>query len=139
MILKLSSLTHLKKININMNLSIQRLTFCLLFFIFYQKKHFKNYEKLFLFPLTSTFLSWDFQYFVFFPFSFQFLDSKGQTKIFANMFYNSKRKITSTRRFLFFDSFVHKKGQGAKEKIKLPFSYLLPFSFFLNISNKTCL
>ena len=85
-----------------MNLSIQSLTLCLLFFIFYQKKHFKNYEKL-LFPLTSIFHSGEIQCFVF-SFSFQDPNQKDQTKnlIFLNLFCNSKRMITSFRSFLLF-------------------------------------
>ena len=46
LILKLSNLTHLIKININMNLSIQSLTFYLLFFIFHEKETFQKLWKI---------------------------------------------------------------------------------------------
>ena len=43
---------------------------------------------------------------------------------FVNMFCNSKRLVTTSRLF-FFHNLAHKKGLGAKEKIKLPFTWSL--------------
>ena len=62
----------------------------------------------------------------------QFPDSKGKTKkgIFISMSCNSKRLVTRSRHFGF-QNFVHKKWLGAKEKIKLSFSWsLLETTYF---------
>ena len=89
--LKLFSLPHLNKININMNLNTPM---SLLFFIFYQKKAFQKLRKMVYISskkLFSFVRYWKFRrFFHSFP---QFPDSKGQTKKgnFRNIFCNSKR------------------------------------------------
>ena len=116
-ILKLFNLTCLNKININMNLEYSNLKLVSCIFTFYEKKAFKNVENFSsiysIFSRFSLFLS-------------QFPDSKGQTKkeIFVSMSWNSKRLVTSSRNFCF-QNFVHKNWLGAKEKIKLFFSWSL--------------
>ena len=86
-----------------MNLSIQSLTLCLTFFIFYHKKVFQKLWKIVFISSNKHFLFLRYSIF-FFLFFLQFADSKGQTKklISVNIFCNSKRQVTSFRPFLFF-------------------------------------
>ena len=89
-----------------------------IFFIFYQKKAFLNYEKWFLFPLKSSFCSWDIEYFAAFFFSLsQFPDLKGQTEkgVFLIMFCNSKGDWYLVSGLFCFHHLVHKWGLGAKK------------------------
>ena len=125
LILKLSNLTNLKKININMNLSIKSLTFCLLYFTFYQKKAFQKVRKT-VFISSNKYFSFLRCSMFYFSFSFQLPDSKGQTKkrIFVSMFCNSKIQVTSSRPFLFFIILSIKRHWVQRKKIILPFPCL---------------
>ena len=105
------------------------------FFIFYKKKAFQSYEKWFLFPRKSSFRSWDIEYFSTFFISFpQFPDSKGQTKNFSK---HQRETVIYFQVFFVFHDLVHKWGLGAKEKIKLNFSWsllkYLIFKSFLHV------
>ena len=80
LILKLSNVTHLIKININMNLSIQSLTFYLLFFIFHEKETFQKLWKIVFISSNKHLLFLRYSMFcfsLFFPvFRFKGLDQK---------------------------------------------------------------
>ena len=102
------------------------------FFKFYKKKAFQSYEKWFLFP---RFRSWDIEYFSTFFISFpQFPDSKGQTKNFSK---HQRETGIYFQVFFVFHDLVHKWELGAKEKIKLHFSWsllkYLIFKSFLHV------
>ena len=86
-----------------------------IFHILLKKKHFENFEK-FFFPLFIQSVV------VFSLLCPQFSDSKGKNKkgIFLSMSCNSKRLVTSSRRF-FFSKFCSYKVTGCKGKNQVTF------------------
>ena len=88
-----------------------------IFFIFYQKKAFLNYEKWFLFPLKALFVLDILNILQLFLFLFTVPDLKGQTEkgVFLIMFCNSKGDWYLVSGLFCFHHLVHKWGLGAKK------------------------
>ena len=110
-----------------------------IFFIFYQKKAFLNYEKWFLFPLKSSFCSWDIEYFEYCSFSlflftvFRFKGSD-RKRNFSNHVLQLKRKLISSFRPFFFFIILYINGDWVQKKIKLIFSWsLLKYLIFKSL------
>ena len=88
-----------------------------IFFIFYQKEAFLNYEKWFLFPLKALFVLDILNILQLFLFLFTVPDLKGQTEkgVFLIMFCNSKGDWYLVSGLFCFHHLVHKWGLGAKK------------------------
>ena len=127
-----------------MNLSIQSLTMCFLFFIFYPKK--KPFQKLrkivnssnkhFSFLRYSVFLLLFFLgvFFLFFPVSrFNWPDQKSN---FCKHVLQLKDTSKRLQVFFVFHNLVHKKGPGAKGKNQVTF---FTVSFKITYFQKSCI